>query len=56
MKQRSFDVHSNAAIEFVVEEAVVGGGIFLFGWSIHVMRVDLACLLECMIKFVWNIL
>ena len=31
MKKRAFDVHSNAAMEFVVEEFVFGGGnMFLF--------------------------
>ena len=34
MKQISFDVHSNAAMKVVVEEAVLGGGI-LFIWMVH---------------------
>ena len=41
MKKRAIDVHSNAAMEFVVEEFVFGGGNFVFGgWSNNVVRGD----------------
>ena len=56
MKKRAFDVHSNAAMEFVVEEFVFGGGkrcgvcLFLFRRSNNVARCDHSSLFESMVR------